>query len=212
MAAHACIQRGQPYRSGSETSRPTVVDGLTFSKIIAFSLFLVEGLFLVGIISNLVSIVSTGVAGIGGKIVSIAIGVVILIAVLGGCYLYLHDKNLALAKAEASLTLAQSELSSAATANAADLQTIDALRAQELQAQAAQVAMNTRDQAIQTSAATIQSSIDRDAIDCPALTPLPITGNTIAPIAVTKDGIVAPVLGDALAALGAAQANQGTTP
>jgi hypothetical protein len=161
-----------------------------------------------GIISVLVGWFTGGAAGLGGKIASIAIGAGILIALASGGYLYLHEKNEAIAQARASLALAQSELSAVVAANGADVQTIDALRAQQAQAAAAEAAMSARDQNNQSSAATIQAAIDQEASVCPTAPGPPNAGGS----ATDKDAAVAPVLRDALAALAKVQANQGAVP
>ena len=165
-----------------------------------------------GIISSLAGAVATGGASIGAKIMSYVIGAVILTAIFGGAYFYIHEKNLALAKAQNSLTQAQSQLVVAVAANGADVQTIAALRAQQVQDQAAQMAMDIRDRISQGTAATIQTLIDRESGTCATLPSVSITANPKLPIVVAKDNTVAPVLSDALAALAAVQAGQGKTP
>jgi hypothetical protein len=99
-------------------------------------------------------------------------------------------------------------LSAVVAANGADTQTIAALRAQQVQAAAAEAAMDARDQINQSTAATLEAAIDQNASICPAVSVPPSGGNSVT----GKDAAVAPVLRDALAALAKVQASEGAAP
>jgi hypothetical protein len=161
----------------------------------------------VSLITSIFSTICSGGASLGGKIIEIAVAVVVLIAVIGGCYLYLHHKNVAIAAAQAAAIQSQTELSSVIAANAEDQKLIEALRAQQVQAEAARVAMTARAQVLQDSVASIQSLIDREAVVFP-IAPVASTSARV----VGKDAVVAPVLSETLAELAKSQTLPGAKP
>ena len=155
----------------------------------------------------MVGAISCGGASLGGKIVEIAVAVVVLIAVVGGCYLYLHHKNAEIAVAQAVTIQMQTQLSAVVAANGEDQKIIDAMRAQQVRAEAARVAMAARDQVIQNSVASIQGLIDREAVVFP-ITPVASAATRV----VGKDAAVAPVLAETLAELAKRQTLPGAKP
>ena len=157
--------------------------------------------------TSMVGAISCGGASLGGKIVEIAVAVVVLIAVVGGCYLYLHHKNAEIAVAQAVTIQMQTQLSAVVAANGEDQKIIDAMRAQQVRAEAARVAMAARDQVIQNSVASIQGLIDREAVVFP-ITPVVSAGTRV----VGKDAAVAPVLAETLAELAKRQTLPGAKP
>ena len=163
-------------------------------------------IFNIGIFSGLVSAVLTGGASIYAKIGQVAIPAAIAIALCGGGYLYVHEINVALLAARAAATQLQQELAAVTGANSANLKTIDALRAQQMQSEAARMSMDTRDRIAASSAASIQTLIDRDSMICPTVA----TAGAAAVVA-GADGSIAPVLRDTLAALAAAQSPPGAS-
>ena len=111
-------------------------------------------IFNIGIFSGLVSAVLTGGASIYAKIAQVAIPAAIAIALCGGGFLYLHEKNLALLAARATVNQLEQELAAVTGANSANLKTIEALRARQMQSEAARMSMDTRDRIAARSAAS----------------------------------------------------------
>jgi len=111
-------------------------------------------IFDIGIFSGLVSAALTGGASVYAKLAQVAIPVAIAIALCGGGCLYVREKNLALLAARATTNQLQRELAAVTGANSANLKTIEALRAQQMQSEAARMSMDTRDRIAARSAAS----------------------------------------------------------
>lgn len=163
-----------------------------------------------GIFSGFVTAISGWFSGIGSKFVMILISILVFLAIAAVGYFYVHGKDVKLAAAQAALAQAQSQLNAAQAANNTDINTINALRAQQSQTEAAQAALLVRDQNLQNEAANLTSLIEHDT--CAPLPVVKISGNSKAPATTGEDGPVAPVLNDTLAALAAVQAKQGGAP
>lgn len=161
-----------------------------------------------GILSELVAIVSTGGADLWVKFAKFAIPLAAAVLTLSAAFLYVHEKDAALARAQAALARSEQALAATTAANTENVKTIDLLRFQQAQAEAARAAMDLRDQIAQNGAAAIRSMIDREALSCPNMPAVAVAS----PPSPGKDGPMAPVLRDTLSAMAAAQTAEQVSP